>query len=209
VNVGTPRIVDAGGGRTVLTSIFKKAVQGPVKVGRMNLDGDRQADLTVHGGFSKAVYVYPAEHYSYWREELSRSDLDWGTFGENLTTYGATEDTVHIGDRLRIGSVVFQVTQPRMPCFKLALRMNRPDMVKLFWRSGRSGFYVSVVEEGALAAGDAIERIGFGDPPVAVAELVRLHRDKRASREDLLRALETPLSSEWKTELRERLVEQE
>ncbi|HET8547740.1 MAG TPA: MOSC domain-containing protein [Bryobacteraceae bacterium] len=205
VNIGQPLQVQTGG-RSVLTSIFKKPASGPVKVGRLNLEGDRQADLTVHGGFNKAVYVYPSEHYSYWREELRDSELGWGTFGENLTTEGLFESAVHIGDRLQIGSAIFQVSQPRMPCFKLAVRMNRPDMVKRFWASGRSGFYLSVVREGALKAGDGIDRTALGQPPVSVAEMVRLYRDPNPSREELLRALATPLSPEWKTELRERLV---
>ena len=179
--------MDAGG-RTVLTSIFKRPVTGMVRVGRLNLDGDRQADLTVHGGFNKAVYAYPSEHYTYWQEQLPGIDLAWGAFGENLTTEGLVETTLHIGDQLRIGSAVFQVTQPRMPCFKLALRMNRPDMVKRFWLSGRSGFYLSVLQEGELEAGDAIEHMTTGQPPVTVSEMVRLYRDRAPSRAALLEA---------------------
>jgi MOSC domain-containing protein YiiM len=190
----------------VLTSIFKKPVSGTVKVGRLNFEGDRQADLTVHGGFNKAVYVYPSEHYQYWRAELPEIDFSWGAFGENLTTEGLLETAIHIGDRLAIGSAVVQVTQPRMPCYKLAVRMNRPDMVRRFWASGRSGLYLSVVQEGALTAGDAIEVAATGRPVVSVAALVRLYRDPKPSRDALLEALETPLSPEWKSELRERLA---
>jgi MOSC domain-containing protein YiiM len=205
VSVGQPASVESAG-RVVVTSIFKKPVSGTVKVGRLNLEGDRQADLTVHGGFHKAVYVYPSEHYPYWREQLPEHELTWGAFGENLTTEGLVENAVHIGDRLQIGSAIFQVTQPRMPCYKLALRMQRPDMVKRFWISGRSGFYLSVVQEGEIQSGDAIERAGFGRPEVTVAELVTLYRNPRPARDAILAALETPLSAEWKTELRERLV---
>jgi MOSC domain-containing protein YiiM len=205
VNVGQPVQVHTAR-RTVLTSIFKKPVSGIVHVGRLNLEGDRQADLTVHGGFNKAVYVYPSEHYDFWRAELPEHELGWGAFGENLTTEGVLETEIHIGDRLHIRSAVFQVTQPRMPCYKLALRMNRPDMVKRFWASGRSGFYLSVVQEGALEAGDEIQLAAFGQPAVAVAAVVRLYRDPKPSREALLDALGTPLSPEWKSELRERLT---
>jgi MOSC domain-containing protein YiiM len=205
VNIGQPVQVQAGR-QKVLTSIFKTPVNGTVKVGRLNLEGDRQADLTVHGGFNKAVYVYPSEHYEYWRAELPDNAFPWGAFGENLTTEGLLESAIHIGDRLHIGSAILQVTQPRMPCYKLALRMNRADMVKRFWASGRSGFYLSVVQEGSLEAGDAIALTAFSHPVVAVAALVRLYRDPEPSREALLQALETPLSPEWKTELRERLA---
>jgi MOSC domain-containing protein YiiM len=197
--------VDAGN-RTVLTSIFKSPVDGPVHAGRLNLQGDQQADLRVHGGFHKAVYAYPSEHYSYWHETLPNVILPWGMFGENLTTEGLLEAEVHIGDQFRIGSAVFQVTQPRMPCFKLALKFNRPDMVKLFWASGRSGFYLSVVEEGDLEPGSPIERIAAGHPAISIADLVRMYRDPEPPRDALLEALNTQLSPEWKKELRERLA---
>ena len=153
VNVGLPREVEWRGKR-VLTSIFKEPVSGRVRVDRLNLDGDRQADLTVHGGFAKAVYVYPSEHYSYWREHLG--DLAPGAFGENFTTEGLLEETVRIGDRLRIGSAEFVVTQPRMPCYKLQVRFGRLDMVRRFLRSGRSGFYLAVAREGEVETGDEI-----------------------------------------------------
>jgi MOSC domain-containing protein YiiM len=189
----------------VLTAIFKAPVDGPVKVGRLNLDGDRQADLTVHGGFYKAVYGYPSEHYPYWREELPDTQMGWGMFGENLTTEGLIEKDVHIGDRFRIGSTLLEVTQPRMPCYKLALKFQRADMIKRFWKSGRSGFYFSVVEEGELQAGDSIALERPGDPAVSVTELLTLYRNPAPEREELERVLATPLTSEWKEELRERL----
>jgi len=203
-NVGKPVLVPSARG-DVLTAIFKTPVDGPVKVRRLNLDGDRQADLTVHGGFHKAVYAYPSEHYPYCREELPGMDLPLGMFGENLTTEGLLETGIHIGDRFRIGSAVLEVTQPRMPCYKLALKFQRADMIKRFWKSGRSGFYFRVVEEGELQAGDSIELEQARDPAVSVAEVLSLYRNPAPERGDLERALATPLTSEWKEELRERL----
>ncbi len=139
INVGPPRDVEWRG-KTVRTSIFKEPVAGRVRVERLNVKGDQQSDLTVHGGADKAVYVYPGEHYAFWREELPDVDLPWGAFGENFTTEGLIEDSVHIGDQLRVGSAEFVVTQPRMHCFKLGIRFGRPDMVKRFLRSGRNRF---------------------------------------------------------------------
>jgi MOSC domain-containing protein YiiM len=158
VNVGCPREV-AWGTKTVLTSIWKSPVEGAVQVGLLGLDGDQQSDLSVHGGRRKAVYAYPSEHYPRWRLELPEMELPWSSFGENLTTEGLMEDRVHIGDRFRIGSAEFIVTQPRMPCFKLGIRLGEPEMIERFLRSGRSGFYFSVAREGALSAGDSIHRI--------------------------------------------------
>jgi len=155
VNVGTPRAVAAARG-TVLTAIWKTPVTGRVAVRRLNIDGDRQADLTVHGGERKAVYAYPSEHYPPWEVELGTGPLPWGAFGENLTVSGLLETVVRIGDRLGIGTAILEVTQPRLPCGKLALRCDRPDMPRLFLRSGRSGFYLSVVREGEIGAGDGI-----------------------------------------------------
>jgi MOSC domain-containing protein YiiM len=139
------------------TSIFKEPVDGPVKIGQLNLAGDKQADLTAHGGADKAVYAYPAEHYEYWRRELPEMTFLWGQFGENLTTEGLMEDTVHIGNSLRVGSATLMVTQPRMPCYKLVLRFGRDDMIKRFLASGRSGFYFSVIQSGSVAANSEIE----------------------------------------------------
>src|SRR5437764_5732122 len=139
INVGLPREV-AWRDQIVRTSIFKQPVSGRVQVDRLNIEGDRQSDLTVHGGIAKAVYVYPSEHYEFWRKELPDADLPWGAFGENLTTEGLLEDTVGIGDGLRVGTAEFAVTQPRMPCYKLAIRFDRADMLRRFLRSGRTGF---------------------------------------------------------------------
>jgi MOSC domain-containing protein YiiM len=147
VNVGLPREVHWRG-KTVRTSIWKTPVEGPVRATTLNLRGDQQSDLSVHGGPDKAVYAYPCEHYVYWRDELRDMDLPWGAFGENFTTRGLLEEGVHIGDRLRVGSAEFIVTQPRMPCFKLGIRFGHPDMVKRFLRSGRTGFYLAVLREG-------------------------------------------------------------
>lgn len=156
VNVGLPRELEWRG-RHVRTSIWKSPREGRVRVGKLNVDGDGQSDLSVHGGPQKAVYAYPSEHYEFWRAELPDAELEWGAFGENLTTEGLLEPEVMMGDWIRIGSAEFEVTQPRMPCFKLGIRFGRDDMVKRFLHSGRSGFYLAVVREGDVAAGDGIE----------------------------------------------------
>jgi MOSC domain-containing protein YiiM len=157
VNVGLPREVEWNG-RTIRMSIFKAPVSGRVQARKLNLDGDQQSDLTVHGGVDKAVYVYPSEHYAFWRNELSDVEFNWGAFGENFTTEGELDDkAVHIGDRFRIGSAEFVVTQPRMPCFKLGIRFGRADIIKRFLHSRRNGFYFAVAQEGEVAAGDSIE----------------------------------------------------
>jgi MOSC domain-containing protein YiiM len=168
VNAGLPREVEWQG-RNVLTSIFKEPVPGRVRVERLNLDGDRQSDLTVHGGVYKAVYVYPSEHYPFWREQLGRPELAPGAFGENFTTEGLLETAVRIGDRLRIGSADFVVTQPRTPCFKLQIRFGRLDMVRRFMRSGRCGFYLAVTREGEVEKGDEIALVASDGPTVAAA----------------------------------------
>ena len=159
LNVGLPRTVRDAHGHDVLTSIFKSAVPGPLLLRRMNLDGDLQSDLTVHGGKNKAVYAYPSEHYDYWREQLPDFDFTWGNFGENFTTRGLLEESAFIGDQYRIGEAPVKVTQPRLPCFKLGIRFARADMVKRFLASRRSGVYFSVVEEGMVNVGDTLTRI--------------------------------------------------
>src|SRR6266568_969087 len=147
VNVGMPKEV-SWQGKLVTTGIFKEPVNAPVMLRTLNLDGDRQADLTVHGGVTKAVYAYPSEHYDYWRAELPDVDLPWAAFGENLTTEGLFEKDLRIGDRFRIGSAELVVTQPRLPCYKLGIRFGRMDMLKRFLKSGRTGFYFAVTVEG-------------------------------------------------------------
>lgn len=208
VQVGLPRRVLVGN-RSVLTSIFKYPVQGKIPLRGVNLAGDRQSDLSVHGGPYKAVYLYPSEHYEYWAEQLPGFDLPFGAFGENLTTEGFKEDSIYIGDRLRIGSAILQVTQPRMPCFKLAIRFERSDMVKKFWQSGRSGIYFSVVEEGEIGAGDTIEHVSSDKEKVTVADVVRLYKGETSDPDLFSRVLQSPLHGSWKKDLRERWVQRE
>jgi MOSC domain-containing protein YiiM len=207
VSVGLPREVKWRG-RTVLTSIFKKPVAGRVRVERLNLAGDRQSDLTVHGGAEKAVYVYPAEHYGFWREKLGIAELPWGAFGENLTTEGLDEASVQIGDRLKIGTASFTVTQPRMPCYKLALRFDRLEMVKWLLESGRTGFYLSVAQEGELGAGDAIALERASGSTLPVSDITALYARDAANQELLKRATEvSALPEAWREYFRERLWE--
>ena len=207
INVGLPRDVDWRGG-TVRTSIFKSPVLGRVRVTKLNVEGDQQSDLSVHGGLEKAVYVYPSEHYAFWREELPGIDLPWGVFGENFTTEGLLEDSVDIGDRLRVGSAEFVVTQPRMPCYKLGIRFGRPDMVKRFLRNGRSGFYLAVHQEGEVTAGDSFELIARDEAGVRVAEVVHLYIADAANQELLRRVSELPALPEgWRDYFRKRLWE--
>jgi MOSC domain-containing protein YiiM len=193
----------------VLTSIFKYPVTGRIAVRRHNLDGDRQSDLTVHGGPYKAVYLYPSEHYAYWAAELPGMQLMPGNFGENLTALGIDEENTFIGDQFRFGTAVLAVTQPRMPCFKLGIRFGRPDILKRFWQSGRSGIYFSVVEEGDLAADDRIEKIHDGVDQVTVADVIRLYTGQQKDPELLQRALRSPLHGGWKSGIQERAAHQE
>src|SRR5882672_8797063 len=207
INVGLPREV-RWHGKTVLTSIFKAPVQGSVRVRRLNVEGDRQSDLAVHGGADKAVYVYPSEHYAFWRAELPGVVLPWGTFGENFTTEGLMEDGVHIGDRLRIGSAEFAVTQPRMPCFKLAIRFGRPDIVKRFLRSGRTGFYLAVTREGEVTAGDPIHLDARPGESLSVADIVRLYTADSENQEMLILATRLAgLPQGWRDYFKKRLWE--
>ena len=205
VNVGRPREVKRNG-QAVLTSIWKDPVEGPVRVRRLNLDGDAQSDLRVHGGPEKAVYAYPSEHYDYWRRELEIDSLPWGSFGENLTTAGITESGIGIGDRLRIGSAELMVTQPRLPCFKLGIRFDREDIIKRFMRSGRSGFYLSVVREGELAAGDPVEIVSRDANGVTVADVAATEERDSLNRRLLERIIAVPaLPESWKRHIRSRL----
>jgi MOSC domain-containing protein YiiM len=173
VNVGTPRTVEYQG-RAVSTGIFKQPVAGAVHVGATNLAGDGQADLRVHGGPHKAVYAYPLEHYSYWSAALERGELPLGFFGENLTLEGVNEDEVWIGDTLRVGSAILQVSQPRTPCFKLALRTGVEDFPRRFADSGRTGFYLRVLEEGEVSAGAAMERVARDPASLPVRQVFQL-----------------------------------
>jgi len=184
VNAGLPREV-VWKGKTVATGIFKEPVKGRVMLRALNLNGDRQADLSVHGGPDKAVYAYPAEHYDYWRRELPGKELPWGMFGENFTTEGLREEDIHVGDRFRIGTAELTITQPRLPCYKLGVKFQSEDMVKRFLGSGRTGFYFSVLREGEVGAGDRIEVIARDANGIAVPEITRLYITKRYSTADL------------------------
>lgn len=173
LNVGLPRTVSFRG-QAVTTGIFKEPIKGRIKLRRLNLDGDKQADLTVHGGPDKAVYAYPAEHYDYWKKRLPNMKLPWGMFGENFTTEGLLEDQVNIGDVFRIGSSEVVATQPRMPCYKLGVKFGRMDIVKQFMESKLPGIYFRVLKEGEVGAGDAIQLISRHANNVTVKDLVQL-----------------------------------
>lgn len=178
VNVGLPRDV-IWKGRTVTTGIYKEPVTGAVRLRKLNLDGDRQADLSVHGGPEKAVYAYPSEHYAYWRSELGRPELNWGMFGENFTTDGLLEKDTNIGDTFRIGSALVMVAQPRMPCYKLGIKFERDDILKRFLSSLRSGFYFSVLEEGEVAASDEIKLVARDPNNLTVEDITKLYSTER------------------------------
>jgi MOSC domain-containing protein YiiM len=198
VNVGLPRKV-TWQGKLVTTGIFKEPVKAPVMLRTLNLDGDQQADLTVHGGVDKAVYVYPSEHYGYWRAELPGVDLSWGVFGENFTTEGLLEETVYIGDRFRIGDAQVVVTEPRMPCYKLGIKFGRADIIKRFLISRRTGFYFAVAREGMVSAGDAIEFIGRDQREISVADITRLYAFEKNDLKGLRRAIGVEaLPESWK-----------
>ena len=204
VNVANPRTV-RWKGKAVSTGIFKQPVPGRRMLRRLNLDGDRQADLSVHGGPEKAVYGYPSEHYELWRQELAM-DLGWGAFGENLTLAGATENTVSVGDRYRIGRAVVMVTQPRVPCFKLAIKFGRDDIIKHFLESGRSGFYFSVVEEGELGEGDEMELVEQEEGSLSIAEVNHLYLLDKKDGELMERAVRLQaLPANWRAHFAERL----
>ncbi|SRR6266542_2099330 len=213
LNAGLPREV-LWHGRRVVTGIFKQPVEGGVALRKLNLDGDRQADLTVHGGEYKAVYCYPLAHYDYWKEELPGRDLPMGMFGENFTIdfpagAGMPEDSVHIGDRFSVGSAEVVVTQSRLPCYKLGVRFQSDDMVKRFLASGRTGFYFAVTREGEVGAGDELKAIDRDRNSVPVSEITRLYIAKRYSDDDarsVQRALQVEaLPDSWKEYFRERL----
>ncbi len=188
VNVARPRSVPYRG-RTVRTAIFKEPVLIRVRVGVLNVEGDRQADLRVHGGPDQAVYAYDLSGYEHWRRVLGRG-LPFGQLGENLTVSGLPETEVSIGDVYRVGGAVLQVTQPRVPCAKLAMRMEQPDFGKAFLASGRTGFYLRVLEEGEIGGGDAIERLAADPQGLTVADSVRLLFESTDDRQALRRALQ-------------------
>jgi MOSC domain-containing protein YiiM len=208
LNVGLPRDV-TWHGRVLTTGIFKSPVNGRIALRALNLDGDGQADLTMHGGEYKAVYCYPVEHYDYWKRELPGRELPMGIFGENFTTDGMQEDSVHLGDRFSVGSAEVVVTQPRLPCYKLGVRFQSEDMVRRFLASGRTGFYLAVTREGEVAAGDEIKMMSQDSNEVPVSEITRLYIAKRYDDGDVnsvRRALRVAaLPDSWKGYFRERL----
>ena len=205
LNVARPRLVIYKG-TSVSTGIFKEPVAHRVHLRTLNLDGDRQADLSVHGGPNKAVYGYPSEHYAFWRGELPGIDLPWGMFGENFTTVGLTENDLHIGDHFRIGSSIVMVRQPRTPCYKLAIKFQRDDMLERFLLSGRSGFYFSVEQEGSVASGDDFELLSREHDGITIAEMNRLIFPEKYNQDLLHKAIHTPaLPEDWREDFAERI----
>jgi MOSC domain-containing protein YiiM len=201
-----PQIVRTSEEGFVTTAIFKQPVDGRVRVNELNLEGDAQADLTVHGGWSKAVYAYPGEHYEYWRNELPEMELGDSQFGENLTTEGLIETEVFIGDRLRIGTAEFIVTEPRMPCYKLGIRCGRKDILRRFLQSRRSGFYLAVTKTGELAAGDDVEILARDENNVSVTDIVRVWVEDKGDVDTMKRALNIgSLPETWKEPFRYRI----
>ena len=205
LNVARPRLV-VSKGQSINTGIFKQPVSGPVQLRTLNLDGDRQADLSVHGGPHKAVYGYPSEHYSFWRDELPGVDLPWGMFGENFTTSGLAEDELHVGDRFQIGSSILMVRQPRTPCYKLAAKFQRDDILERFLLSGRSGFYFSVEQEGSVAADDDFQLLKRNQDGITISEMNRLFVREKYNQELLRKAIHTAaLPDDWREYFAERL----
>lgn len=208
VNTGLPREV-TWHGRTVTTGIYKEPVHGRIALRKLNLDGDRQADLSVHGGEYKAVYCYPLVHYEYWKRELPDRDLPLGMFGENFTLDGFLEESIHLGDQFSVGSAEVVVTQPRLPCYKLGIRFQADDMVKRFFVSARTGFYLAITREGAVGAGDQMVLISREPNGVPVSEITRLYAAKRYGDADVAgvrRALRVAaLPESWKQYFRQRL----
>ena len=204
VNLGLPREIFHEG-RVIRTGIFKEPTNGRVRVGALNLAGDEQADLTVHGGPNKAIYVYPSEHYEFWRKELPQAKLTWGMFGENLTSEGLLENDLNVGDRLCAGSAEFMVTEPRLPCYKLGLKFGRDDIVKRFLKSRRTGFYCAVLREGEIGAGDPIHWLARDDHSVTVADITRLYAFDRNDTAGMRRAVDAKaLPESWRIHFRDR-----
>lgn len=198
LNVARPRLA-LYKGAIINTGIFKEPVSGAVQLRTLNLDGDRQADLSVHGGPYKAVYGYPSEHYGFWKQELPGMELPWGMFGENFTTEGLAEDDLHVGDRLRIGTAIMMVRQPRVPCYKLAAKFQRDDILQRFLESGRSGFYFSVEEEGIVKAGDTFEFLSREEQAITIEKINRLFVHDKYNRDLLEKAIASPaLPEDWR-----------
>jgi MOSC domain-containing protein YiiM len=205
LNVGRPRLVQSKG-EPVSTGIFKEPVAGPVMLRTLNLDGDRQADLSVHGGISKAVYAYPVEHYEFWKRELPEMNLPFGMFGENFTTEGLFENTANVGDRFRVGEAELMVTEPRMPCYKLGIKFGRTDIIRRFLQSRRTGLYFAVVKEGPVAAGDEFELLSRDSNNITIADITRLYAFEKDDIETLRRAVQLEaLSASWRDYFEEQL----
>jgi MOSC domain-containing protein YiiM len=197
VRVAKPKTIDYGR-RQVSTSIFKEPVQGTILLRKLNLEGDEQADLTVHGGPDKALYIYPSEHYPWWRQEMPDVEFEYGKFGENLTTSGLLEDKVYIGDQFRMGTAIVQVSQPRLPCYKLGIKFGRTDIIKKFIQSGRNGIYFSVVQEGELGVGDSIEYLRSDEHKISVRDVARLFTGQMNDEQFVQRALNSNLAEQMK-----------
>ena len=207
VNVGLPRNV-LFNGQIITTAIFKDPVNGPIILRKLNLDGDKQADLTVHGGIDKAVYSYPEEHYYYWRKQFPNMDLGWGMFGENFTTEGLLENAVNVGDQFQIGSAKLVATQPRMPCYKLGVRFGRMDVIRKFMTSGRPGIYFKVLTEGEIKTGDKIKLIKRDKNNVTVKDIVTLYltRNNTDNIETMRRATKIrDLPEGWRSEFQQKI----
>jgi len=198
INVGRPRLVMSNG-NPVSTAIFKQPVSGPLLLRSLNLDGDRQADLSVHGGISKAVYAYPSEHYEFWRGELPDLELEAAMFGENFTSEGLFEDEINVGDRFRVGEAELMATEPRLPCYKLGIRFGRSDIIKRFLQSRRTGIYFSVLKEGIVEAGDEVEVLHRDPNNISIADITRVFAFEKDDVDTLKRLVKLePLSESWR-----------
>ncbi|MEP6570842.1 MAG: MOSC domain-containing protein [Acidobacteriota bacterium] len=209
LNVGRPRLVMSNDS-PVSTGIFKDPVPGAVMLRTLNLDGDRQADLTVHGGISKAVYAYPIEHYTFWKRELPELELLYGMFGENFTTEGLFEDTVNVGDHFRVGKAELMATEPRLPCYKLGIKFGRTDIIRRFLQSRRTGFYLAVVKEGEVKAGDSLELVSRDANNITIADITRLYAFEKDDLQTLRRVVKLEaLSESWREHFQKQLRNQE
>jgi MOSC domain-containing protein YiiM len=207
INVGRPRLVISNG-NPVSTAIFKQPVAGPLMLRTLNLDGDRQADLSVHGGISKAVYAYPSEHYQFWRDKLPELELNPGMFGENFTSEGLFEDEINVGDQFRVGEAELMATEPRLPCYKLGIRFGRNDIIKRFLQSRRTGIYFSVLKEGMVSAGDEVEVLHRDPNKISIADITRVFAFEKDDVDMLKRLVKLePLSESWREHFSKQLAE--
>jgi len=205
LNVALPRVVEWNS-EPVSTGIFKEPVTGPVMLRKLNLDGDRQADLRVHGGVSKAVYAYPIEHYAFWKQEFPGMQLPYGMFGENFSIEGILEDQIRVGDCFRIGDAEIMATEPRLPCYKLGIKFGRPDIIRRFLKSSRTGFYFAVIKEGEVRAGDSLLVSSLEEDSLTIADVTRLYAFDKSNLDLLERAVKLKaLSASWRDYFQERL----